>query len=125
MNCLFCPDYEIACHDFDNVEYRPIGMLYGASCNLCDTFYNYHHILDSEDNVSEIIESYTLKTLYKNRRYLLTIYEEAATLKVVNVRSSDEKVKDSRVKFICEFIKPNNITPSNFKQKLPVILAFS
>ena len=124
MKCLFCPDNEIECHDFDKVSYSKIGMLYGATCELCNTYYDYNHIIDSENNILEIIESYTLKTIYKNKRYLLTICDETANLKVVDIRSPNKSYYDGRIKEICEFTKPYNITPFNFQQKLPILLVF-
>lgn len=131
MKCLFCPDNEIECHDYDQVEYASsLGMLFGVECKLCLTEYKYYYM--AHDNNARI-DQYILKTYINDKTYLLHVYTTEWT---ANLRTVAKKLpisnpymdtrREGLVSNICSFKMDNNqITPFNFKQKLPLLLTFS
>jgi hypothetical protein len=121
MNCLFCPISAIECHDFDNIDHDVTnGFSFGACCKICETYYDYHY-----ENNERVLNYYALKTRYNNKNYLLLIKDQIAILRTVTTGGSGTfaSVK-GKINTLCEFPKPPNITPFNFKDKLPVMLLF-
>ena len=105
---------------FCNIEVILPQLNYYGTCAVCDTLYEFY--------IDEFAEpqavKYTMSTDYKGSRYYADFYmwENYFRLTVrTHVGPSGE------VEFVKEVVKMNchpNITPFNFKDKLPILLTF-